>query len=184
MPPLAAQTEPPFPPLRCFLLLFALALAAGCNYSVVRYREAGSDAPRLYLQTLDNGTAEAGLGRLFTESLRREVLRRGGLRLVGEPAKADFQVEGSVLQLDTVSRSLSSTVLALEYTVRMRLALDLRRRDGTRIPLDPRAQNGSEVYLTSPDVEAGRKNRQESLRRVSELLAVRVVDALDQVAFP
>jgi hypothetical protein len=93
-------------------------------------------------------------------------------------------MRGRVAYIDTVSRSFSSTVLALEYTVRMALDLELQRRDGSEIELDRSALFGSEVYLTSPDVEAGRKNRQESLRRVSDLLAVRVVDALDQVAFP
>ena len=64
------------------------------------------------------------------------------------------------------------------------LAVDVERRDGTRIPLDPLSLRSSEVYLTSADVEAGRKNRVESLRRVSDVLAVRIVDALDRVAFP
>jgi hypothetical protein len=159
-------------------------VTVGCNYSLVRYREASPDAPRLYVQTLQNDTAEAGVELLFTEALRREVLRRGGLRLVSDSGAADYRVGGRVALLDTVSRSFSSTVLALEYTVRLVLDLQLQLRDGSAIALDPRSLIGSEVYLTSPDVEAGRKNRQESLRRVSDVLAVRVADALDQVAFP
>lgn len=171
-------------PIPIAALALAALAASACNYSLVRYREAAPDAPRLYVQTLGNDTAEAGVELLFTEALRREVLRRGGLRLVSNSSVADYRVTGRVVGLETVSRSFSSTVLAIEYSVRMALDLDLRRRDGSQIQLDLHALTSSEVYLTSPDVEAGRKNREESLRRVSDVLAVRVADALDQVAFP
>lgn len=150
----------------------------------MRYREAGANAPRLYVRTLENDTSEPRVEQLFTESLRREVLRRGGLRLVSEAGAADFRVSGRVAEVRTSGRSFSSTVLAIEYTLSMVLDLDIRRSDGERVKLDGRSLQNSEVYLTSPDVEAGRKNRLESLRRVCDVLAVRVVDALDEVAFP
>ncbi len=165
-------------------LLLLLALCTGCGYKLVRYEQAGADAPRLYVRTLENDTPEPRVELVFSEALRREVLRRGGLRLVSEASAGDFLVSGRVVGIDTSGRSFSSTVLALEYTIRLALDLHIQRRDGSSVPLDPHSLSNSEVYLTSPDVEAGRKNRGESLRRVCDVLAVRVVDALHQVAFP
>ena len=40
------------------------------------------------------------------------------------------------------------------------------------------ALTGTELYLASADLEAGRKNRREALRRVADVLAARVHDAL------
>ena len=36
----------------------------------------------------------------------------------------------------------------------------------------------TEIYLASSDVEAGRKNREEALRRISQILAGRIVEAI------
>ena len=67
---------------------------------------------------------------------------------------------------------------ALEYQVEMRLALTAQRTDGTRIALDPDALRDWELYLTSADVEAERKNRDEALRRLSTVLAERTREFL------
>ncbi len=60
----------------------------------------------------------------------------------------------------------------------MYLALDIRRRDGSEVAIDPNALKESEIYLASSDIEVTRKNRQEALRRVASLLAGRIHDAL------
>lgn len=165
-------------------ILVTALLLGGCGYQFTRYREPGAQAPRLFLRTLENDTAEPRVELIFTEALRREVLRRGALRLVTDEAAADYRVSGSVAHLQTRGRSFSSTVLALEYTLEMEIDLRIRDRDGAAIQLDQRSLSTSEVFLASADVEAGRKNRRETLMRVSEVLAGRIVDALDQVAFP
>ena len=164
-------------------MVLLIALCSGCSYQLVRYERAGEVAPRLYVRTLENATPEPRVELIFSEALRREVLRRGALRLVSHASAADYRVSGSVVGIDTQGRSFSSTVLALEYTISVVLDLRIERRDGSRVSLDPEALRNSEVYLTSADVEAGRKNREESLRRVCDVLAVRIADALDQVAF-
>jgi hypothetical protein len=89
-----------------------------------------------------------------------------------------------VLPIETSSTSFSSVVLALEYQVSLALELAARRRDGSEIPLDRRSLRETERYLASADVEALRRNREEALRRVAGLLAVRVHDEVFELVAP
>ena len=83
-----------------------------------------------------------------------------------------------MLPIRASARSFSSVVLSLEYEVT--LALDLRavRSDGREVALDARVLKASERYLSSADPEVLRKNREEAVRRVAQLIAERVYDAL------
>lgn len=160
------------------LLILALAVPLGCGYRLVRYEGALGDARRLAIRNLENETFEPRLGTLVADALHREFLRRGALELVDDPEAADLVLEGRVAALQTQGRSVSSIQFALEYEVEMRLDLTVRRRDGSELSLGPRNLRESDLYLASADVEAARKNREEALRRLADVLAGRVHDAL------
>jgi len=137
------------------------------------------------VRTLENRSSEPGVELLVTEALRREILRRGALRLVGDPRLADWVVRGHVLPLTTSSKSFSSVQLALEYRVTLAVELEVDRGEELEpIIFHRRTLEETELYLASADLEAGRKNRKEALRRVSEVLADRVHDALDDRLHP
>jgi hypothetical protein len=152
---------------------------AGCsNYHVVRTDAALGPVHRVAVQTLQNHSFEPGVEMMVSDALRREFQRGGGIAVVPDPAQADLVVSGTVLDLVTSARSFSSAAFGLEYQIQMRLALTARRSDGTVIPLDPSAMSEWELYLTSSDVEAERKNRDEALRRLSTVLAERTREFL------
>ncbi len=156
----------------------ACAALACSGYRVVHASEGLGPVKRVAVETLVNDSYEPGLDVLVTEALRREMQRRGGVQLVKDPASADLVLSGAVLQVVTAARSFSSIAFALEYQVDMSLSLQARRTDGTVIPLDPAALRDWELYLTSSDVEAERRNREEALRRLASVLAERVHDSL------
>lgn len=164
---------------RVVVLAAALVAAAwGCSgYRFVRAKESLGSVRRVAVPTLANRSFEPGLELLVTEALRREFQRRGAL-VVTDPAQADLVLSGTVLEVHTVSRSFSSIAFTLEYQVQMALALSATRPDGTAIPLDWNAQNEWELYLTSADVEAEKRNRDEALRRLAAVLASRVHETL------
>ena len=169
-----------FRPTAIGALLVAAVL--GCGYTVERASSAASpDAPRLSVRTLDNDSAEPGLERLMSEALRKEWLRRGHFRLVADPQRADFVVEGRVLPLRVRTQTLSSVVLAIEHSVTLRVELawmaSAGELAGRRQLLPTRLLTESEIYLSSADLEASRKNRKEALRRVAGLIAERAADA-------
>ena len=161
------------------LVAFALS-ATGCSgYTLVRYERPDGVKQRIALPTLHNESSEPGLELLVSDALRREVLRRGAFDVVSRAADADWVLIGSVRPLEVRAQTLSSVVLALEYSVRLSLDLRLRPSKGKVVRLPVSALSESEIYLASADIEAVRKNRLEALLRVSQLLAGRVHDVLD-----
>ncbi|MCC6642410.1 MAG: LptE family protein [Deltaproteobacteria bacterium] len=166
------------------LLVAALGALAGCGYRLVSYRGALGDVRRVSIHTLRNDSLAAGYGATVTEALLDEFQRRGALQVVSDPALADLTIGGRILPIYSGARSFSSTVLALEYQVTVQIQLDVRRRDGTLVPIDPGAMTETEIYVASADAEAALTNRNEALRRVASVIAGRVHDALFERLMP
>lgn len=143
--------------------------------------EGRNGRPRVGLeQVLYVGRATHGFRSKAVDRGSLVQLPRGGrIRLVGDSAEADYVVSGRVEFLTTESRSFSSSVRALEFTVSMQLQLAVQARGGRDLLLDPFALRESEIYLASADIEISAKNRAEALRRLSGLLASRIRDALE-----
>lgn len=160
--------------------LAALALGGCAGYRVVGSGTGLGDVQRIAVEPLANRSYEPGIERMVTDALVREFQRRGNAVVVRDPGQADLVLSGFVRPLVTRSRSFSSVELALEYEVELSVDLVARRRDGTRVPIDGSVLRDWELYLASADVEVERKNREEALRRLSQLLATRVHDALSE----
>ena len=160
--------------------MFACA-AAGCGYQLVDYARPDGAVRKVALPTLRNDSYEPGVEFLVADAMRREFLRRGAFQLTDDPAAADVVVSGSVRPIQTSSTSFSSVVMALEYQVSLTLQLQAKRADGSEIALDPRSLRETERYLASADVNALRRNREEALRRLAGILAVRVHDEVYEV---
>jgi hypothetical protein len=163
---------------RLVAALSVCAVALACGYTPVRYAEALGDAKTVAIVGLRNDTFEPGIESLVSDALAREFLRRGALRVVERPERADLILSGAVAKLGVSRKSFSSVALAIEYELRLGLALHVARRDGTVVPLDASAQTETERYVASADVEVERTHREEALRRLATLLAGRVHDAL------
>jgi hypothetical protein len=167
-------------------LALAAALAAalaGCGYEVITYPKDRGASNTIAIQDLVNDSSEPGFEFMLSDALRKEFARRGAMRVVNSLEGASYIVTGYIPSINTGRRSFSSVVLALEYEVTVRLDLTLER-PGTPIGFDGRGLSESDLYLASADVEATRKNRQEALRRIAAVLAVRIHDLLVEVAPP
>lgn len=165
--------------LAASVCILTAAVSVGCaSYRIVRSDEGLGTVRRVAVPTLGNASYEPGLELLVTDALRRELARAGGVELVSDPAQADLVLSGTVLPLKSVARSFSSIAFALEYQMEMQLVLSARRGDGSPVALDPASLREWELYLTSADVEAERRNRDEALRRLAAVIASRVRDSL------
>ena len=158
--------------------LALLVAGSGCGYSLVRYGGALGDVRSVAVSTPSNESYEPGIEFVVADALRREILRRRGVRLVNDPEQADLVLQGSVLPLEVSGRAFSSVSLTIEYEVTLSLRLEAIRAGGEHVAIDPRALQESQRYLASADVQAARKNRDEALRRAASLVAERVYDAL------
>lgn len=167
------------------LAVVAVAAAlAGCGYKLVSYQGALGDVRRITIERLDNDSVAPGYGTMMTDALLREFQRRGAVQVVTDPEQADLVIGGRVLPLIAGARSFSAAILALEYQVTVTVDLVVRRRDGSRVPVDPAALTESEFYLASSDPEVAQTNRNEALRRVANVIAGRVHDSLYERLMP
>ena len=157
-------------------MALALIQVLGCGYHLVRQSE-GRDLT-VSVVTLGNDSVEPGIELTVTRALREEFLRRAAPRLVARPAAANLVIRGRVLPIETRANSFDTVALALEYRVEVALDLEVAVREGQPISLDAATLKESELYLASADPEATRKNRDEALRRIADVLAGRVHDAI------
>jgi len=141
-------------------------------------------ATRIAVLALTNDSPEPWLDRILTDAMRRELGTRGGFDFVNDPNRADLLVRGRIRGVDTVSKSFSRFVSALEYGVTLQLDLEVVLAAGDVVRLDPAMLSESDVYLASADIEVTRSNRLEVLRHLSDLLASRVADSIELIESP
>ena len=156
-------------------------VALGCGYKLIDYSQPPDDLRSVSIVTLANDSYEPGIELMVADALRREFLRRGALDVIEDPGAADVVLSGRVPGVATMSRSFSSVELSLETEVVIELELLATRRDGTSFQLNGNLLKESDRYLQSADHQATLKNREEALRRVASVLAVRVHDLLYEV---
>ncbi len=194
--------SPGFPAAILLLVLFAIS---GCGYRNMMAKErpaasgsasSGSsdsrddsqDRERLPTRTavlaLRNDSPEPWLGRIVTDAMRREIGGRGNFDFVNDPQRADWVIRGRIHPLGLTSQSFSRFVAALEYGLTLQLDLEVVMGGGDTIRLDSRMLTESDVYLASADLEVTRTNRLEVLRRLSDLLAIRVADSMEMIESP
>jgi hypothetical protein len=164
--------------LRVVLAVVVVALG-GCGYRVAGYGADADQAPGVCVSTFENDSRYVGVELLVSEALRKEFLRRGGGRLESDCERAELVISGRVRPVMRRSQSFSSTAYAVEYTLTIELDTKLQYHDGGEFRFAPGALRYSEIYLASADVEVERKNRQEAMRRIAQVLAARVHDAID-----
>ena len=160
--------------------MLAIVLATGCGYSLVGAGGSLGDVHTVAIPVLRNDSWEPGVEYVIGDALRREFLRRKGVRLVENPSRADLVLSGRVSRVHTRTASVDSVVLALEYEITLELDLEAHRSGGAAVPIDVGALRDSERYLASADPEVTRKNRQEALRQVASVLAGRLYLALQE----
>lgn len=178
----------------CLLLASLLVLTlSACGYRSTlasggggagREGRSESARPRIAIVALRSDSPEPWLDRIVTDSLRREVGSRARLRLTNEPESAELRVRGRIRPLETTSRSFSSFVAALEYSLTLVLDLEVQLAGGDVIKLDSKMLSETESYLASPDIEVTRSNRLEALRHLSDQLASRVADTIELIDRP
>jgi hypothetical protein len=160
--------------------------ATGCfaGYQIVRYENALGDVRTVAIEGVANESFEPGVDAIVSDALVGEFLRRGALELIDDDQVADLVIEGAVEDVQIQGRTFSSIQFSLEYAVTLRLRLDVKRRDGTKVDIDDRSLQESELYFASADIEVMRKNRVEAMRRVATILAGRLHDSLFERSVP
>ena len=177
------------------ILAGSLLSLSGCGYRPLALSARNSSdglaspgalgAPtRLAVMAIRNDSPEPWLDRILTDALRREMLMRGALTLVNDPADADLVLRGRARPLRTRANSFSSFAAALEYSVTLGLDLEVVRASGDVVRLDSAMLSETEIYLASADIEVTRTHRLEALRRLADIMASRIADTIELMERP
>ncbi|MCB0351979.1 MAG: hypothetical protein KDD64_00590 [Bdellovibrionales bacterium] len=117
------------------LLLFVVLSLEGCGYT---FRGGESvlppDVKRVYIPRTENITSEQGLELVLTEALRDEFERYGVLTVVEGNEQADAVLRSKITSVKRETRTVTSnTDTALQLTTVMRVAAELKRKNGTSL---------------------------------------------------
>src|SRR5262249_42467498 len=118
---------------------------------------------------------------VLADALSEEFTRRGALQPVYEGSPGELILAGRIDAVSEAPRSFSSVALAVEETVELRVAVEVRRSGdgGLGWKRDDLGLTG--IFISSPDPNVELSNREQALRRLSSLLAERIHDELFQV---
>ena len=132
------------------------------------------------ITTFENDTLEPGIELMLGSALISEFARPGRVRGVENSSSPDYTLKGSVKAVNTASRTLTTNIRAIEFTISVRIdPVLVRNSDGRTLKLDRLSRSADEVYLASFNLEISRKNREEALRRITAVLADRIYDDVE-----
>jgi hypothetical protein len=158
-----------------------LLIVSGCGYSFVDERAVfGPGVRSIEIRAFENRSAQPGYEQVIADALSEEFARRGALEPVHAGGHGELLLEGRIEEVRVRPRSFSSVALAVEDTVELRVAVEVRRSGDGGLVWKRDDLRLSELFLSSPDPNVQVSNREQALRRLSALLAERIHDELFQ----
>jgi Lipopolysaccharide-assembly len=117
---------------RCTYLVFLCLL--GCGYQFAGKSESfPKDVRSIYVEPFLNRTRDVGMEHEITTALRSELYRRGELRVVDVPDRADAILSGVVRSFDSTTASVNRDDELLQYEAVMVVDVTFRRRQPSEI---------------------------------------------------
>lgn len=159
----------------------SLLIVSGCGYSFVDERAVfGPGVRSIEIRAFENRSAQPGYEQVIADALSEEFARRGALEPVYAGGHGELLLDGRIEEVRVRPRSFSSVALAVEDTVELRVAVEVRRSGDGSLVWKRDDLRLSELFLSSPDPNVQVSNREQALRRLSALLAERIHDELFQ----
>jgi hypothetical protein len=116
----------------CTYLMFLCLL--GCGYQFTGRSEFfPKDVHSVYVEPFLNRTRDVGMDHEITTALRSELYRRGELRVVDVPDRADAILSGVVRSFDSTTASVNRDDELLQYEAVMVVDVTFRRRQPSEI---------------------------------------------------
>ena len=134
-------------------LFFALVLSS-CGYHLVGTTSfLPDDIENLYVESFRNQTKWVDMDQRLMEALTLEWVRRGRLRLVDSPAKADVILTGVIQRLAVVPVSYDDQGRANEYQMSLQAEVQLKdvRGEDDAVLWEDKAFSRRTSYLVDPN---------------------------------
>ncbi len=168
----------------CPRILVALAgmsllwVAAGCGYRL------GAGAPGSSVLTgtiavplFENRSHEPRLENIFTEAFRERIQAAPGVSLSARK-DAGAVLEGKILSVELYTTAVNEDFFAMQYRLRVVLALSLVRSGDGEILWRDDVVEGEGSFYASSDALLFKDNREEALMELSARMSARVVDRI------
>jgi outer membrane lipopolysaccharide assembly protein LptE/RlpB len=134
-------------------LFFALVLSS-CGYHLVGTTSfLPDDIENLYVESFRNQTKWVDMDQRLMEALTLEWVRRGRLRLVDSPAKADVVLTGVIQRLAVIPVSYDDQGRANEYQMSLQAEVQLKdaRGEDDAVLWEDKAFSRRTSYLVDPN---------------------------------
>ena len=155
-------------PLKIILTLLVGAALASCGYRFAGSGSLPGGTRTIFVDVLNNRTAETGIENTFTSDLRYEFVRN---RMSADRDQADGILSGEIKALRTESITRQSQTVSSERRVTATLFLKLEDKEG-RILWSVKGISDSEAYQVAGDDRTGMDfNKREAIARLSRKLA-------------
>ena len=149
------------------ILIGSLSLSA-CGYRFAGSGNLPGGTKTIFVDVLENRTAETGIENTFTADLRYEFVRN---KMAATKETADGTLSGTIRSLRVVTISRKSQIVSQERRVSASLDLNLRDRDG-KILWSVKGISDSEAYpVTADDKAAIDISKREAIIKLSKKLA-------------
>ena len=113
------------------VLWFSLALLPGCGYHLVGTSSSlPPDIRSLYIPAFINRTSQPELEQRLSDTVSREFINRGQLKLVADAAQADALLKGEITNFGMIPLTLDAQGRATEYQIGITLKVTLTSPDG------------------------------------------------------
>jgi outer membrane lipopolysaccharide assembly protein LptE/RlpB len=126
---------------------------------------------------MSNHTLEAGIENVFTRALIREFNLDGRLKTV-QKEQAHAVLEGSIQDFSISSVSYDAAGLALEYRIRVSLALTLRRVATGEVLWEDPSLRDFEEYRVRSNALTNEARKREALEEMARQMAETIHDLI------
>jgi len=154
---------------------------SSCGYHLVGTTSfLPEDIQTLYVETFQNQTKWVDMDQRLMEALTLEWVRRGRLRLVDSPAKADVVLTGVIQRLAVIPVSYDDQGRANEYQMSLQTQVQLEDVRGAdeEVLWEDRAFSRRTSYLVDPNAVNYFDRQNLAMDELSEVFAGALVTAV------
>ncbi len=144
---------------------------SACGYRFAGGRCLPQGVTRVFIEILDNRTAETGVERLFTNNLIGECIRMNEGLLAPSRDVADGILTGTIVRLSVGSLTRSSVSASVERELSGRIRLQLISMDGRILWASGDMIERQTFAVVSDDKSATDRNKSQAISAISSKLA-------------
>ena len=144
-------------------------IVSGCGYRFVGGGSFPGGIQTVFVEILENKTAEVGVENTFTNDLIYEITRTGAVKLASKD-KAQGTLTGVITQISNETVSRRDQKEAAERRMTVYVDLQLKAADG-RVAWSGNSIAANETYPVDPLKQQTEKNKSEAFEALSKRLA-------------